>query len=86
MNCKVINSFTSSIPVEKEELKLNYSRAEHYCKQIWMTKQHLIMNQAQVWCEAHAVLCVEMMQEKEVVYLFGEEEESKYFIGEGLIN
>ena len=46
----------------------------------------MIMNQVQVWCEADAVLCVEMMQEKEVVYLFGEEEESKYFIGEGLIN
>ena len=44
------------------------------------------MNQVQVWSEADAVLCVEMMQEKEVVYLFGGEEESKYFIGEGLIN
>ena len=38
------------------------------------------MNQVQIWCEADAELCVEMMQvqEKEVVYLFGGEEESKY--------
>ena len=38
------------------------------------------MNQVQIWCEADAELCVEMMQEKEVVYLFGGEEESKYWI------
>lgn len=29
------------------------------------------MNQVQIWFEADAELCVEMMQEKEVVYLFG---------------